>query len=224
MSAANPLWNPWANTHDMLDLYRRRCRQEEVEMTCAAQAAAILTPLVTPGETLLDAGCAGGHYYWSFANRGVPVRYYGLDHTPQMIWLAHEEMCNGKTMLTPAHFQLGNIEDLGLKFDNVICFNTLSFNAHYGPPLVTLLTHARKRILLRECMGDELIVRYAPDSDLDRPMWMYHNQYPVAEVATLMEVHGFKVTRIFDERSGDGVEIVKDIPHQWRILLGERVG
>ena len=37
-----------------------------------------------------------------------------------------------------------------------------------------------------------------------------------------MEAEGFAVTRIRDERTDDGTEMVVDIPHQWRILLGER--
>jgi hypothetical protein len=38
-----------------------------------------------------------------------------------------------------------------------------------------------------------------------------------------MEDYGFRVTRLVDKRSQDGVEMVVDIPHQWRILLGERM-
>ena len=59
---AHPSWNPWANDRATYELYRRRCRREAEEMTCAAQAATILRDRVTPGETLLDAGCGGGYY------------------------------------------------------------------------------------------------------------------------------------------------------------------
>jgi len=41
-------------------------------------------------------------------------------------------------------------------------------------------------------------------------------------VQGFIEDHGFRVTRIRDERTGDGTEMVVDIPHQWRILLAER--
>src|SRR4029434_3747344 len=59
VDVANPLWNPWINDRGTFDLYRRRCRREAEEMTCAAQAAEILAERVASGETLLDAGCAG---------------------------------------------------------------------------------------------------------------------------------------------------------------------
>lgn len=221
---ANPLWNPWANDRNTLELYRRRCRQEAEEMTCAAQAAEILTDKVTPGEMLLDAGCGGGYYYWSFHKRNIPIEYHGLDYTPEMIELARTEMCP-RAGLPPDRFTLGAIENLDQEFDNIICFNVLTNSPHYALPLERLLRCARRRILLRESMGDELIVRYTPDPYLDegkRHIRVYHNTYPIREVIAFMEEFGFEVTQIKDERTQDGVEMVCDIPHQWRILLGER--
>ena len=83
---------------------------------------------------------------------------------------------------------------------------------------------AGKRILLRESMGDELIVRYTPDPYLDegkRHIRVYHNTYPLDEVAGLHARSTASASRrIRDERTGDGTEMVVDIPHQWRILLG----
>ena len=96
---------------------------------------------------------------------------------------------------------------------------------HYALPLERLLRCARKRILLRESLGDELVIRYTPDPYLDegkRYIRVYHNMYPLQEVMAFMQNYGFQVTRVFDKRSQDGVEMVVDIPHYWRILLGER--
>lgn len=193
-------------------------------MTCAAQAAEILAPLIAAGETLLDAGCGGGYYYWSFQSRGVPVDYFGLDYTPEMIALARAEMCPAAG-LAEDRFSLGAIEHLDREFDNIVCFNVLTNSPHYGQPLERLLRCARERILLRESMGDALVVRYTPDPYLDegqRHIRVYHNTYPIGEVTAFMEAHGFSVTRLVDRRTGDGTEMVVDIPHDWRILLGER--
>lgn len=225
VDAANPNWNPWANDTRTLELYRRRCRQEAEEMTCSAQVAEMLSSRVRPGETLLDAGCGGGYYYWSFLKRGVDVEYHGLDYTPEMIELARGEMCP-RSGLTQDRFVLGSIENLDREFDNVVCFNVLTNNPHYALPLERLLRCARKRVVIRESLGDNLIVRYTPDPYLDegkRHIRVYHNTYPIQEVISFMEEHGFRVSRVVDWRSQDGVEMVVDIPHQWRILLGERV-
>jgi SAM-dependent methyltransferase len=224
VTVANPLFNPWANDRNTLELYRRRCRKEAEEMTCAAQAAEVLGRLAAPGESLLDAGCGGGYYWWSFADRGAELDWHGIDYTPEMIELAQSELAP-RAGLEPERFMLGAIEDVDGSYDNVLCFNVLTNSPHYAQPLERLLGAARKRILLRESMGGELIVRYTPDPYLDegkRHIRVYHNTYPIDEVQAFIEEHGFRVTRIRDERTGDGTEMVVDIPHEWRILLGER--
>ncbi len=221
---ANPIWNPWVNDRRTFELYRSRCRQEIEEMTCAAQAAEILSEKIRPGETLLDAGCAGGYYYWSFFNRHIEIEYYGLDYSPELIELARNEMCPC-TDLSVNRFMLGAIENLDHEFDNSLCFNVLTNSPHYALPLERLLRCTRKRILLRESLGDKLIVRYTPDPYLDegkRHIRVYHNTYPIKEIMAFMEEFGFTVTRITDRRTGDKPEMVVDIPHEWKILLGER--
>lgn len=195
-------------------------------MTCAAQAAEILAERIGTGESLLDAGCGGGYYLWSLRDRGVDVDYHGIDFTPEMIDLAQTELAP-RAGLNPARLRLDAVEDLGEGevYDTVLCFNVLTNSPHYALPLERLLRSAGRRILVRESMGAELIVRYAPDPYLDegkRHIRVYHNEYPLHEVRELMEDEGFTVTQFRDERSGDGVEIVIGIPHNWRILLGER--
>jgi len=194
-------------------------------MTCAAQAAEILSRIATDGDTLLDAGCGGGYYYHSFVNRGLRLEYYGLDYTPEMIDLARTEMCC-RTGLPADRFVLGAIEDLDGPFDHVVCFNVLTNNPHYALPLERLLKCARKTLVLRESLGEELVVQYTPDRYLDegkRHMRVYHNTYPLSEVVSLMKEHGFSVSREVDRRTGDDVELVVDIPHYWRILVAQRL-
>ena len=217
-------WNPWANDRNTYELYRRRCRGEAEEMTCAAQAAEILAERVGAGETLLDAGCGGGYYLHSLRTRNVDVDYYGLDYTPEMIELARAEM-PARTGVPPERFRVGAIEDLEGEYDNVLCFNVLTNSPHYALPLERLLRATKRRLLLRESMSDALVVRYTPDPYLDegkRHIRVYHNTYPIEEVIGFMREHGFAITRIPDRRSKDGVEMVVDIPHHWRILLAER--
>lgn len=223
-SAAHPSWNPWANDSAVLALYRRRCRREAEEMTCSAQAARILQPLVRPGETLLDAGCGGGYYYWSFASRNIPAEYHGLDYTPEMIELCRSEMCP-RAGLPEERFTLGAIEHLEREFDSILCFNVLTNSPHYALPLERMLARARRRVLIRESLSDGLTIRFTPDPYLNegrRHIRVYHNTYPLDEVSRFIEENGFRVTRFVDERSNDGVEMVVDIPHRWKILLAER--
>lgn len=223
--AANPDTNPWASDRATFDLYRRRCRREAEEMTCAAQAAEFLGPRLAPGESVLDAGCGGGYYLWSFLDRGFAPDWHGLDFTPEMVELARSEVAP-RAGLEPERFILGAIEDLPEdSYDAVLCFNVLTNSPHFAAPLERLLRAARSRILLRESLGDDLIVNFTPDPYLDegkRHIRVYHNTYPTDEVIALMEAEGFDVQRVPDARTGDGTETVVGFPHQWRILYGER--
>ena len=88
-------------------------------MTCAAQAAEVLAPLIKPGETLLDAGCGGGYYLWSLRDRGIDVAYYGLDFTPEMVVLSREELAPAAG-IDPERFTLGAIEGLEEAYDTVL--------------------------------------------------------------------------------------------------------
>jgi SAM-dependent methyltransferase len=217
-------WNPWANDKNTFELYRRRCRQEAEEMTCAAQAAELLGEAARPGETLLDAGCAGGYYLHSLRARNVPLEYHGLDYTPELVELARTELCP-RTGLSPDRFTVGAIEDLDRPYDHVLCFNVLTNSPHYAQPLERLARCARRRLVLRESLGEGLTVRYTPDPYLDegkRHIRVYHNEYPMTEVTSFLEELGFAVRRVVDRRSNDGVEMVVDIPHRWRILVAER--
>lgn len=194
-------------------------------MTCAGQAAEILGSRLQAGESLLDAGCGGGYYLWSFMDRGLRPDWHGLDYTPEMVELARTEVAS-RAGLEPERFMLGFIEDLPeTSYDTVLCFNVLTNSPHFAAPLERLLRAARRRVLLRESMGDELVVNFTPDPYLDegkRHIRVYHNTYPIEEVTGLMEQEGFAVERIRDARTGDGTELVVGFPHQWRILYGER--
>ncbi len=223
-TAAHPAWNPWTSDRNTLELYRRRCRREIEEMTCAAQAAEIVSSLEGPGETLLDAGCGGGYYLWSLMDRGVKSTYFGLDYTPCMVDLARWEICP-RAGIPEKRFRLGAIEYLDEEFDTILCFNVLTNSPHYALPLERLLYCTRKRIIIRESMADELVVRYTADPYLDpdkRHIKVYHNTYPLAEVEEFIQSYGFRTTRIHDRRTDDGKEMVVDIPHYWRIILAER--
>jgi hypothetical protein len=44
----------WEHSSIIRDLYTARARDEKEEMTCAAQAAELVAPLVRPGDSLLE--------------------------------------------------------------------------------------------------------------------------------------------------------------------------
>jgi SAM-dependent methyltransferase len=212
----------WEHSARIRELYARRCRGEEVEMTCAAQAAELLEPLVTPGDTLLDAGCGSGYFYRSLHARRIPVEYFGIDAAPSLVAIGRELLpaCG----LSADRLQAVRIEDLDGEFDHVLCMNVLSNLDNYHRPLERLLQSARKSVILRESCKDGAEYRYVVDRYLDEghDLRVHVNAYDTAEWLAFIASYGFAVERITDRRTGGAPELVIDHPHYWTFFVAVR--
>jgi ubiquinone/menaquinone biosynthesis C-methylase UbiE len=215
-------FNIWDFSPSIRDLYRKRCLKQAEEMTCAAQAAEILTPLVKAGETLLDVGCGSGYFYHSLQSRGVPAEYYGIDATESLIRIGQE--CLPEFGLPKDRLITLRIEDLNASFDHVLCMNVLSNIDNYHRPLERLLLTASKSVVLRESLHDKASYGYVVDKYLDAPdaLKVYVNTYPKSEVMEFIRSYGYIVEEVVDRRSGGEPEMVIDYPHYWTFLVARK--
>jgi SAM-dependent methyltransferase len=212
----------WEHSATVKDLYARRCRMEAEEMTCAAQAAELLTPYVTPGDTLLDAGCGSGYFYHSLRTRGIPVDYYGIDGAPSLIEIGRRHL--PAFGLSADRLQVLRLEDLDAAVDHIVCMNVLSNIDNYHRPLERLLLGARKTVILRESCTDRAEYRYVQDPYLDagQDLRVYVNTYDTGDWTAFIESFGFDVSRITDRRAQDRAELVIDQPHYWTFFVAIR--
>jgi ubiquinone/menaquinone biosynthesis C-methylase UbiE len=212
-------FNIWEHSAAVRALYEQRARREAEEMTCAAQAAELLRPLVSKGDTLLDIGCGSGYFFHSLARRGIPAEYHGLDASPSLIAL-------GQSIL-PGHglpkerLLVGRIEDLNAQVDHIVCMNVLSNIDNFHRPLERMLRSARKSVVLRESIRDAAEERYVIDKYLeaDEPLRVHVNTYARADIAALAHELGFDAQFIADERARGQAELVIDYPHYWTFVL-----
>lgn len=212
----------WEHSGVARDLYAARCRMEEVEMTCAAQAAEILAPRVRPGDSLLDAGCGSGSFFHSLRTRGIPAEYHGIDASPTLIGI-------GRSILPgwglPAdRLRVLRIEDLDGAADHVLCMNVLTNVDNYHRPLERLLTVARRTLVLRESLKRGAEYAYVRDEFLDEGahLSVHVNAYDVDEVCAFVRAHGFRPEIVVDRRSGGRPEMVIGHPHHWTFLVATR--
>lgn len=212
----------WEHSSRVEELYARRCAREEQEMTCAAQAAELLAPLVRPGDSLLDAGCGSGYFYHSIRSRGIPVEYHGIDASPTLVRI-------GRRLLPPFglpadRLRVLRLEDFRGEADHVLCINVLSNMDNFHRPLERLAQAARKSLILRESLAASSEYRYVVDRYLDPgvELRVHVNTYAVAEVEAFIASFGFRVRRVLDRRSGGRPETVIDHPHHWTFLVAER--
>jgi 2-polyprenyl-3-methyl-5-hydroxy-6-metoxy-1,4-benzoquinol methylase len=212
----------WEHSAIVKDLYARRCRLEAEEMTCAAQAAELLTPLVTPGDTLLDVGCGSGYFFHSLKKRGIPAEYYGIDGAPSLIEIGRTHLpAHG---LPPERLRVLRIEDLEGEADHVLCMNVLTNLDNYHRPLERILKCARKSVILRESSKETTEYAYVRDDYLDEcvDLKVHVNSYGLSEFMDFMASYGFKVTNLLDRRSQGRAEVIIGYPHYWTFFIAQR--
>lgn len=213
----------WEHSQVVHDLYARRCRLEAEEMTCAAQAAELLSSRIQPGDTVLDVGCGSGYFFHSLKNRGIPVEYYGIDAAPTLIEIGQRYL--PEHGLPADRLKCIRIEDLGGTIDHVICMNVLSNIDNYHRPLERILSLAQKSVILRESLSEFTEYNYVKDKylDADVDLSVHVNTYSRFEIANFMEQRGFDPHFVVDQRTGGQPEMVIDYPHYWQFLEARRV-
>lgn len=212
----------WEHSASLKELYARRCRLEEEEMTCAGQAAELLQPYVEEGDELLDVGCGSGYFFHSLRKRNIPVRYTGIDAAPSLIEIGRRIM--PEHGLAAKHLHVMRIEDLDGSADHVVCMNVLSNLDNYPRPLERILQCARKTVILRESCKDGADYRYVRDPYLDDgcDLSVHVNAYDLRAWTEFIESYGFTVRQVTDRRSGGKPEQVIDVPHYWTFFVAER--
>lgn len=216
-------FNIWERSASVRRLYRQRCLREVEEMTAHAQAAEILSQLVSPGESLLDVGCGAGYFFHSLMSRSIDVRYWGIDATSTLIDIGREIL--PQFGLPKDRLQNVRIEDADGGFDHVVCMNVLSNIDNYHRPLERMLQMARRTVLLRESIKSGAEYQYVPDNFLDAgaTLKVHVNHYDLEDLTTFVSSYGFDVTHIVDRRTNGKPELVIGYPHYWTFLLATRL-
>jgi 2-polyprenyl-3-methyl-5-hydroxy-6-metoxy-1,4-benzoquinol methylase len=215
-------FNIWEHSRTVRELYEQRCLGTAEEMTCHAQAAELLRPLASPGDSLLDAGCGSGYFYHSLRRRGIDVEYFGIDATAGFIETGRRHLPSFG--LPPDNLSVLRIEDMDAEVDHVACINVLSNIDNYHKPLERLLLATRKTLVLRESCSEKASYSYVRDCYLDEGVVLnvHVNTYAIAELVRFIESYGFGVSMVRDERSGDAAEMVIGYPHFWKFFVCTR--
>jgi ubiquinone/menaquinone biosynthesis C-methylase UbiE len=214
--------NIWEHSATVRELYAKRCRLEAEEMTCHAQAARLLAPLVAPGDTVLDAGCGSGYFFHSLRSRAIPIEYYGIDATEALIEIGREHL--PQHGLAAERLMTLRLDDLDGEVDHAVCINVLSNIDNYHRPLERLLRMSRKSVILRESCAERASYDYVVDRFLDDgvPLKVHVNTYALAEMTRFIDSYGFDVQVVTDERAGTGAEMVIGHPHYWKFVVCRR--
>ena len=131
-------WRVWERDHSVELRTYQRVRGELPEMECTKQLVDLVKDIYIPGDTILDVGCAAGHYYRSLATIDPNLKYKGVDATKKYINFANDFYQNNDLV----QFYVGDIFDLNTKLlssDIVFCCNVILHLPDFRIPLSNLL-------------------------------------------------------------------------------------
>jgi len=149
-----------SNINQYVEIMEQRARGLLPEMGSAIRLCEVMKEHGVDQSpfTLMDIGCATGHYFKSFASRsGTPTKYTGIDIDQHMI-AAAKRVWRHEVQSGAMDFECGNPEDLPRSdsptVDHIICMNAFMYFVSAERALEYMISHARKSIVIRGYFAD----------------------------------------------------------------------
>lgn len=160
-------WNAWDNKQVQLmgDSYYRRSIGKLPEKEASKSFAKVIlkTKILKQNESILDYGCASGHFYKSF-KRILPFefKYYGIDAVKSFLKLGVKAYKKNKNV----SFIHGDVLDIPVKKKT---FDISSINLlHFFPDIYKCLKETKR-------VTKKYIIWRTPLADLNHFVKIYHN-------------------------------------------------
>jgi methyltransferase family protein len=218
----------WDHSKYFVELCVARASGEAPEMDAVRQAVELLAPLLEPGMSVLDVGCAAGHLQRSFDRFGV--EYHGIDLCSRAVEIGR--LFGEERGMPASSVRAIPLEELPTSehYDAVVCLSTLAFFPAFELPLEAMARAAERWLVVRASFGDETETRYLPDVLLEegfQTLRAYMNVYSKRDVEMFLEREGFRVEWLEDARQRDRFngrpEIVGGVELPYEFLFAERI-
>ncbi len=146
-------WNIWENKSE-IERSIQRVKGTLPEMECAKQLTEIVKKYYKQNSSVLDFGCAAGHFYKSLRKMDKNISYTGFDSTKPYIEFAKIYFKdNPKTV-----FEQQNIFSLSKryfnKFDIVFCSNVLLHLPSIDLAIKNLIKATKKYCIIRTLVSE----------------------------------------------------------------------
>ena len=143
-------WKIWSKNDLVEERTYLRAKGELPEMQSAIQLRDILSSIQTDAS-VMDVGCASGHYLRSIRQLSESCSYIGVDATPKYIESAKEIFKEDKL----AEFEVQDIYELDKQADIVFCCNVLLHLPSIKLPLTNLLGSFNERLVIRTLISEK---------------------------------------------------------------------
>jgi SAM-dependent methyltransferase len=198
-------WRVW-DRDDSVELrtYQRATGQLP-EMESTKQLVRLISAVYRPGMSILDVGCAAGHYYLGLRRIDEAIRYHGVDATQKYIAFATNHFAGNPNVSFSQADVFSLPADYVDRFDVVFCCNVLLHLPSIRGPIHNLLRASRKYVFIRTLVADKTHVSkllYSDDFDDagDPTNFVHQNTYSRDLIRSYIgEAGDFVVEFIADE-------------------------
>lgn len=153
-SLMNDTWRVWNNDDKVEMRTYKRVTGQLPEMESTKQLVELVGQVYRPGMTVLDVGCAAGHYYNGLVRLDPALKYTGIDATVKYIDFARKHFKSNPN----TRFEYGDIFDLtdaSLKSDIVFCCNVILHLPDFRAPIKNMLEVTKKHLFIRTLISDK---------------------------------------------------------------------
>ena len=212
-------WRIWNKNDSVEERTYPRATGELPEMESAKQLRQILGN-INKNESVLDVGCAAGHFLRSIRQLSADCSYTGIDATKKYIDSAlklHQSDSNAK-------FINGDIYSLKLKADIVFCCNVLLHLPDLKTPLENLLNSFHRKLVVRTLLSERTHLSqylYSDEFDLNgNPTnFLFQNTYSFDYIESIVKTFDSKINLEFIQDEFDSAVLQKE-SDDWRNRQG----
>jgi len=207
-------WKIWDKDDSVEQRTYKRVTSELPEMECTKQLVDLVKEVYKPGMTVLDVGCAAGHYYNGIKRVDEAIKYQGVDATTAYIQFAQKHFKNNPNTV----FEVADIFNLpksyAKQFDIVFCCNVILHLPSMQIPLKNLLMATRRYCFIRMLIGKKthlsrLLYSDSFDEHGEPTDFVYQNTYSFDYVEKTIRALGDYHVMLIDDHF-DETEINKE--------------
>ena len=209
----NNNWEIWKK-NSSIERSTKRVVGKLPEMEATKQLVKILKKVYRPEYSILDFGCAAGHYLKALKRLNKNINYTGFDITPSYIKFAKKYFKEDQNASFDVQSVFKMNKKYNKKFDIVFCANVLHHLPSIDVPLKNLLLATKKICIIRTLISDNThLSRFYYDDSTDKKGFLnnfqFQNTYSYSLFKKKISKYGkFKVKFIKDEY--DGAKINKE--------------
>jgi 2-polyprenyl-3-methyl-5-hydroxy-6-metoxy-1,4-benzoquinol methylase len=207
----NDIWRVWNNDDKVEMRTYKRVTGELPEMESTKQLVELVRQVYEPGFTVLDVGCAAGHYFNGLSRIDPELKYTGVDATVKYIDFARQHFKSNLNI----RFEYGDIFDLHaptLASDIVFCCNVILHLPDFRVPLENLLKVTKKHLFIRTLISDKTYLNkflYTDDFDqYGNPInFVHQNTYSFSLLENFIKKQGkFSIELIKDKFESENIK------------------